>query len=78
MRAIDVLNKFKDNKINGFQLSKKRGILASTWLIYKKNKFYYLFDINEKVELKDNLKYSKAEFIEEFKHSYFEIDCEIE
>jgi hypothetical protein len=78
MKATEVLNKFENTDITGLQLSKKKGILTSTWLVYHKNDFFYLFDINDKVEFSSRFKYSKAEILEEFKNSSFEIDCEVE
>lgn len=77
MKVSEVLKKFEDKKIIGFQLSKRRGILTSTWLLYHKNNLIYFFDINEKIEFNEKHKYSKDEFIEEYKNSHFEIDCEI-
>ena len=52
-------------------------MLTSTWLIYLKDKSYYLFDINEMAEFDESHRYSKNEFLEEFKNSFFEIDCEV-
>ncbi|MEN3323547.1 hypothetical protein VP395_07400 [Mariniflexile soesokkakense] len=77
MQAIDILNNFKENKFKGFQVSKRKGFLSSTWLIYQKDNFIYFFDIAEKIEFSDNYKYTKDEFLQEFKNSHFEIDCEI-
>ncbi len=77
MQAINILNNFKENQFKGFQVTKRKGILTSTWLIYQKDNFIYFFDIVDKIEFNDNYKYSKTEFLEEFKNSYFEIDCEI-
>lgn len=61
----------------GFEITKRRGVLTSTWLIYKKEKYYYYFDVNEKIIFDENHKYSVEELEEEFKNLYFEIDCEI-
>lgn len=61
----------------GFEITKIKGVLTSTWLIYKKGKHYYYFDINEKIIFDENHKYSIEELVEEFKNSYFEIDCEV-
>lgn len=76
MKAIEILKKF-EGKIEGFQLSKRRGILTSTWLLYRKDNCIYFFDINDENEFNDKNKYSEEEFLEEFKNSHFEIDCEI-
>lgn len=77
MKAVDVLKEFDGRKVKGFQLSKRRGIISTTWLIYQELEFFYFFDINQKIEFIEKHKYSKEEFLEEFKNSYFEIDCVI-
>jgi hypothetical protein len=61
----------------GFEITKRRGVFTSTWLVYKKGKHYYYFDINEKIIFDENHKYSLEELEMEFQNSYFEIDCEI-
>ena len=63
--------------ISGFEITKRRGILTSTWLLYKKEKYYYYFDVDEKIIFDENHKYSLEELEMEFQNSYFEIDCEI-
>lgn len=63
--------------IIGFEITKRRGVLTSTWLLYKKEKYYYYFDINEKIIFDENHKYSVEELEMEFQNLYFEIDCEI-
>jgi hypothetical protein len=66
-----------EKTISGFEITKRRGILTSTWLIYKKEKYYYYFDVNEKMIFDENHKYSLEELEIEFQNSYFEIDCEV-
>ena len=61
----------------GLEITKQKGILTSTWEIYKKGKFFYFFDVNEKILFNDNRKYTREELIEEFKNSFFRIDCEL-
>ncbi len=61
----------------GFQITKRRGILTSTWLIYKRENYYYYFDINEKIIFDENHKYSLKELEAELQNLYFEINCEI-
>jgi hypothetical protein len=63
--------------IIGFEITKRRGVLTSTWLLYKNEKYYYYFDINEKIIFDENHKYSVEELEMEFQNLYFEIDCEI-
>ncbi len=62
----------------GFEITKRKGILTSTWEIYKKNKFFYFFNVNEKIIFDDNHKYTKDELIKEFQNSKFVIDYEYE
>ena len=61
----------------GLEITKYKGVLTSTWEIYKKDKYFYYFDVNEKILFNDNHKYSREELMEEFKNSYFRIDCEL-
>ena len=63
--------------INGFEISKRRGMLTSTWLIYIKRKCYYYFDVNERIIFDENHKYSLEELEMEFQNSFFDVDCEI-
>jgi hypothetical protein len=63
--------------IIGFEITKRRGVLTSTWLLYKNEKYYYYFDINEKIIFDENHKYSVEELEMEFKNLYFKINCEI-
>lgn len=66
-----------DNTESGFQITKRRGLFTSTWLIYWRENYFYYFDINEKIIFDDNHKYSLEEIEEELKNNYFEIDCKI-
>lgn len=77
MKIQEIITELKNSKSEGFQLEKRNGILTSTWLIYKKKKFYYYFDINQKIEFTDEYKYSEKEILEEFKNANFEIDLAI-
>ncbi len=61
----------------GFEITKRRDMLTSTWLLYKRKNYYYYFDISEKIIFDENHKYSLEELVKEFENSYFEIDCEI-
>ena len=61
----------------GFEITKRRGVLTSTWLIYKRGQHYYYFDINEKIIFDENHKYSLEALEGEFHDSNFEIDFEI-
>jgi hypothetical protein len=63
--------------ISGFEITKRRGVLTSTWLLYKKEKYYYYFDVNEKISFDENHKYTLEELEMEFHDSNFEIDLEI-
>ena len=74
MSIKDVIISINSNKIEGLQLSKRFGILSSTWILYKKNEYFYYFDINQKIEFTDSFKYSEKELITEFPNSIFEIE----
>ena len=58
----------------GLELTKRIGILTSTWCIYKRENHFYFFDISEEFIFDENHKYTLEELIEEFENSYFEID----
>lgn len=62
----------------GFEITKRKGVLTSTWEIYRKNGFFYYFDVNEKIIFDKNHRYSREEIIEEFKNSHFRIDYEFQ
>lgn len=46
MKIKEIIENLNLNEFKGLQLTKKRGVLKSTWLLYKKDEFYYYFDIN--------------------------------
>jgi hypothetical protein len=78
MKIKEIIEKLdSERKYIGFQLSKKNGFINSTWLFYKKEKGYYFFDINQKIEFIDAYKYSKSEALIEFEKSNFEIELSI-
>lgn len=67
-----------DNSINqGIEVTKRKGILTSTWLIYKRKNNYYYFDVSERIIFDKIHRYTRDELEEEFQNSFFEIDCEI-
>ncbi len=78
MNIQSVIAGLKINKLKGFQLEKRNGILTSTWLIYKEKDFYYYFDINQEVEFRDEYKYSEEELLGEFKNANFVIELSID
>ena len=74
MNISEIISELNKNADKGFQLSKGKGLINSTWLIYKQNEFYYYFDINQKIEFIDRYKYTKEELEKEFTNSFFAID----
>lgn len=77
MNIQGVIQELKISKHQGFQLEKRNGILTSTWLIYKMNRFYFYFDINQKISFVKQYRYSENEILEELKNSNFKIDLAI-
>jgi len=78
MKIQEILEKLDSEKKNiGFQLSKRKGFINTTWLLYKKEKDYYFFDINQKIEFIDTYKYTKLEILNEFEKSSLEIELSI-
>lgn len=75
---IEQIAKEIDSKLKkGLQISKRKGLLTSTWVIYKRKNVYYFFDICEKFTFDSNHCYTKDELALEFKDSIFEIDMEV-
>ncbi len=74
MNIIEVIDEIENSQHNGFQLSKGKGLINSTWLLYKKQPHFFYFDISQKVEFIDRYKYSKEELLKEFENAYFTID----
>ena len=62
----------------GLELTKRKGILNSTWCIYKRENHFYFFDISENFIFDENHEYTLKELMEEFENGYFEIDCVID
>jgi hypothetical protein len=50
MTISEILNELDNSNGKGFQLSKRKGVLNSSWLIYKRKEFYYYVDINQDIE----------------------------
>jgi len=78
MKIQEIIEKLDSEKeYIGYQLSKRNGLINSTWFLYKKDMAYYFFDINQKIEFIDTYKYTKPEVLIEFKKSNFEINLPI-
>ena len=76
MNIIEIILLLEKKSKGGFEITKRKGILTSTWEIYIKKNFFYFFDISEKVTFDDNHKYTREELIKEFENSHFKIDYE--
>jgi hypothetical protein len=77
MKIFDLITELRNTKSQGFQIKKRNGIITSTWLIFKKNGFYYYFDINQKIEFIDKFKYTLQEILDENKNANYEIELSI-
>jgi hypothetical protein len=77
MKIFDLIIELRNTKSQGFQIKKRNGIITSTWLIFKKNGFYYYFDINQKIEFIDKFKYTLQEILDENKNANYEIELSI-
>ncbi|MDD2549482.1 MAG: hypothetical protein PHD00_05220 [Bacteroidales bacterium] len=77
MNISEIINILKYKNICGLQVSKRNGVISTTWILYKKGGFYYYFDINQTVEFVDKYKYSEEELKNEFKYSTYNIDLTI-
>ena len=74
MTIAEVITELNSNDAEGMQLSKRNGMIFSTWLVYQRDGFFYYFDINQKIEFVDRYKYTETELIEYFEGSVFVID----
>lgn len=77
MKTEEILNELSKKPEVGLQLTKRSGILTSTWLLYLRIESFYCFNISEEIVINDNSKYTKTEMLHKFKNCYFEIDCEV-
>lgn len=77
MNITDLLTVLKKAHFAGFQISKKNGLLTSTWLLYKRGDFYYFFDINQTIEFTERYKYSESELTAEMQGGAFAIDAPV-
>lgn len=77
MTITDLISQFNKTNVRGFQISKKNGLLTSTWLLYKRGDFYYFFDINQKIEFTDRYKYSESDLTAVIQGGVFRIDLYI-
>jgi hypothetical protein len=77
MKIQDIITKLDSSTSMGYQLSRRNGILNSTWLLYKTKGFYFYLDINQKIEFIDRYKYTREELINEFQDSFFTIEDSI-
>lgn len=77
MKIKEIIEKLKKEKVDGYQLTKRFGILTSTWLLYYQNNLYFYFDINTDIEFNEENGYTEEEILELLDGDYFEIDMTI-
>ena len=77
MNISEILNIMNSENIDGLQLSKRNGTISTTWLLYKQEDYYFYFDINQKIEFKDEYKYSEKEILQEFANAHYLIELSI-
>lgn len=46
MTINEIVLEFEKSTIKGIELTKRKGVLTSTWCLYKRKKGFFLFDIN--------------------------------
>jgi hypothetical protein len=49
MRIKEVIEEMVAKGYEGVQLTKKNGIITSTWLLYRRGTYYYYFNINQSI-----------------------------
>lgn len=69
-----IIDNLKKSNSKGFQIEKRNGVLASTWLIYMQKDKYYYFDINQKIEFKNEYCYNERELLTEFTNANYTIE----
>jgi len=77
MTIQEIITGFKIELVNGIQLTKRKGVLTSTWVMYYLKGHFFYFDISEPFIFDDNHKYSNEEIIKELTGAYFEIDTDV-
>jgi hypothetical protein len=77
MTALEILKRLNTKDCNGLQLTKRSGLLSSTWLLYKKEGHYFYFDISEQISFDMNHMYTDKEWADDFSKAYFTIDLEV-
>ena len=76
--TIEQITEEFDSKLkNGLQLTKRKGILTSTWMIQKTREFYYFFDIGEEFRFDLRHCYTLDDLLAELENDIFEIDMEV-
>jgi len=73
----EVIEEMVAKGYEGVQLTKKNGIITSTWLLYRRGTYYYYFDINQSIEFMEYNRYTEAELLQELEHGSFRIDTEV-
>lgn len=77
MKIQEVIKQLKVIDYKGFQIEKRFGIISSTWLIYKVEQDYYLFNIDDDIEFVEENKFTEDELISKFSDFNFDIDMPI-
>lgn len=77
MKIQEVIKQLKVIDYKGFQIEKRFGIISSTWLIYKVEQDYYLFNIDDDIEFVEENKFTEDELISKFSGFNFDIDMPI-
>jgi len=77
MTITDLIALLNTTNVSGFQITKKNDLLTSTWLLYKRDDFYYFFDINQKIKFTERYRYSEGELTAEMQGGVFSIDLDV-
>ena len=71
MNIVQIIEKLEQAQTAGLQITKRRGYLSSTWLLYKHHSAYYFFDINQKIEFMARYRYTAEELSAEMAGAWF-------
>ncbi len=71
MNIVQIIEKLEQAQPSGLQITKRRGYLSSTWLLYKRHSAFYFFDINQKVEFIARYRYTAEELSAEMAGAWF-------
>ena len=72
----ELVSKLKEKNYRTFEISMRNGILSSTKQIYWYKKHFYLFGIDDRMELTKENAYTEKQFLKLYPTGYWKIEIE--